>query len=200
MYALLFAILVVGADAKEDEVQKELAKLQGVWKVKAIEQSGRQIELPRIAGGSHRIDMVIVDEEYCHGTHAGVLLPDPTKQTFQLSVKIGINKGQKYLGIYELRGDTLRLAYDFGPLPMEFKNVRGPIFTFERDTKGTKEEASFLMTEKKDAIAKQPAQPQRGVPRVADEASTVELLILISNQLERIERRLDAIERKTKPQ
>jgi uncharacterized protein (TIGR03067 family) len=203
MHALVLLLLspVVAAPAPEDDSSKELAKLQGVWKVTASESRGKQTGAAPLAD---RYTLVIAGDGYAFNTYAGTLKLDPAKHTADLAVTDGRYKGVTVLGLYELKGDTLRLAMASpasraaAERPAELKtgaDTAYTAFTFERDAKVTKEEVAAKLKERKDALASQPGPGGfgRGAP------STQMMLQQIIDRLDRIEKRLDALEKKAAP-
>ena len=109
--ALAFAAFA-GARADEAEAKKELKELQGKWKVVAAEQDGDPLD--RIVGGT----MVVKDNNFVITTAGGTelkgdLILDPAKKPkhIDLAHQDGPLKDKTWQGIYELKGDTLRLCY-----------------------------------------------------------------------------------------
>src|SRR4051812_3915483 len=104
---------LLGGDAKQtgDDVLK---KLQGTWKFVAQEMHGKA--LPPEEGKSRitfdgdkwlvRADGKVVQG----GTHKF----DPTKKPGQVDAAVteGEGKGTTMIGIYELKGDTMRVCFD----------------------------------------------------------------------------------------
>src|SRR5207253_69953 len=95
---------------KGEEAKKELAKLQGVWKLTSRELRGRQSRAP--AQLADRYTLVVVGDSYVFLTHAGSFKLDAAKRpsAVDFAVTVGRYDGQKFPGIYELTGNTLRLA------------------------------------------------------------------------------------------
>jgi uncharacterized protein (TIGR03067 family) len=211
MHALLFLALVPSAPApaeKEKEVPKELKALQGVWKVTAIDQNGR----PAPAGFgpvTDRPPLVIVGNEYTFlSNQVGTIKADPEKKEVDLSVTEGRTRGQVFPALFEVSGDTLKLAVPSSTRgapgaartierPKELKSEVGSrvtLYTFERDTKATKEQAAAKLKEQKERIVAQlgPGAFGPGNAAAANEA----LLKQIIERLDRIEKRLDEMEKK----
>jgi uncharacterized protein (TIGR03067 family) len=201
MNALLIALTLFSpADArKDDDAKKELANLQGVWKPTSVDSAGRQIAGERLTATA-RYTLVIAGNGYALGATAGIVTLDPAQHHIDLVVTDGRTKGATLRGLYELTGDTLKLttASGFQPeeRPKELKAGAGQIlYTFERDTKATKEQAEAKLKELKEAVANQPA----GFPRANTPNQTQEMLKQILERLDRIEKRLDAMEKKPNP-
>jgi uncharacterized protein (TIGR03067 family) len=124
MLVVLVTGLLPGADA-EKETKHELDKLQGSWILESVETKGVQLPKDKIAQNV----LVIRGDKIISMSGEKVIAEatlkiDPTKspkwidQTFQ-------NKEGKLVvrpGIYELTGDTLRLAFDM-ERPKELKTT-----------------------------------------------------------------------------
>jgi uncharacterized protein (TIGR03067 family) len=190
----------VPLDAKGEDVPKELAKLQGIWNPTAVESRGTPLAAGRL-GNSARYTLVIVGNGYVLSTHGGTVKIDAAKQTVDLTITDGRYKGTTLLGLYELKDNTLRLALPSplaaGERPTELKATRENglmVYTFERDTKATKEAAADQLKELRSTLA---GQPGIGFSRVTTSSTQEVLLKQIIERLERIEKRLDAMEKKT---
>jgi len=190
----------VPLDAKGEDVPKELAKLQGIWKPTALESRGTELPVKQL-GTSGRYTLVIVGNGYALSTHGGTLKIDATKQTVDLAITDGRYKGTTLLGLYELKDNTLRLALPSplaaGERPTELKATRENglmVYTFERD-KATKEAAADQLRELRSTLAAQPAGI--GFSRVTTSSTQELLLKQIIERLDRIEKRLDAMEKRT---
>src|SRR5687768_17402271 len=142
MSALLLA-LALGAPAevgKKDDAgpKAELEKLQGVWKLTDRESRGRSF---KGVGGGDVNTLVVSGEAFVLSVYAGTLTVDPVAKTVDLVVTEGLHKGRTVPGLYELSGDTLKLAI---PLPgtraapdrpTELKTAPGSghvLYSFER--------------------------------------------------------------------
>lgn len=217
MQAMLLALLCAMVpldESKDDPVQKEMAKFQGVWKVTAVESQGALLPAERLKADIYTL--VVVDNDFALSSLTGTLKLDPAKATADLAVTDGPLKGVTVLGRYELRGDTLRLVMHSptlrggreGERPAELKAGAGTaniLYTLERDAKVTKEQAAARLKERKESLAPlarrggpQNAGPGRvggpGAPAQA-RTSTAQLLREVIERLDRIEKRLDAIEK-----
>jgi uncharacterized protein (TIGR03067 family) len=122
-----------GAGTQADDrvdVAKELKKFQGTWTFEFVEAGGQQIPATEFkgvtvtfAGNSYTVkkgDDVI---------QAATLKLDPsrTPKTLDVTVAEGPHKGVVMLGIYEIRGDTLKVCFDpeGKQRPTQFKGVSG---------------------------------------------------------------------------
>jgi uncharacterized protein (TIGR03067 family) len=116
--------LLIGADAQKVAPKTEVA-LQGIWKLSAGEAEGKALSAKQLKDGK----LVIKGERYTvtladRGTVKGVEKLDPTKKPKLIDImdSSGPNKGKTCLGIYELKGDELRVAFapPGKPRPTEF--------------------------------------------------------------------------------
>jgi uncharacterized protein (TIGR03067 family) len=216
MHALLFVALIPSAPAppeKEKEVPKELKALQGVWKITAVEQNGR----PAAAGFAPVTDrppLVVVGNEFVMlGTQVGTVKADPEKKEIDLTVTDGRSKGQVLPCLFEVSDGTLKLAIPSATRaarggapatlerPKELKSEAGSrvaLYTFERDTKATKEQAAAKLKEQKERIV---AQLGPGAFGPGSAATNEALLRQIIERLDKIDKRLDEMEkRQAKPE
>jgi uncharacterized protein (TIGR03067 family) len=211
MHTLLFLALIPSAPAPaEKDVPKELKALQGVWKITAVEQGGRNAATFGPAGVD-RPPLVIVGNSYVLANHAGTLKADPDKKEADLSISEGRYKGQTLPALFEVSGDTLKLAVPTLSArtrggkpadlerPKELKSETGTrymLYTFERDTKATKEQAAAKLKEQKERLALQGTPSGFPVANGPTAASNEALLKQIIERLDRIEKRLDEMEKK----
>lgn len=196
MAALLLLLVSMAAPADTpNEAQKELTKLQGVWKLKTMSSRGAERTGPGIFGGADRYTLVIVGDRYVFSSHGGTLTLDPSKHAIDLVATEGFSRGRTMQGIYELKDNSLRLAYSSrtGNRPTELKSDRGSsattVYTFERDAQATKEQAAEQLKQRLAALERSPG----GLPFAGP--STTDLLKQVIERLDRIEKRLDAIEK-----
>ena len=132
--ALTFAGFT-SARADDDGAKKELKAMQGTWKVVAVEHDGDSLD--RIAGGV----MVIKENNFAIKTVGGtelkgdlVLNPAKTPKHFDYIHQKGPLKDKKWEGIYELKGDTLKICYAEADSekerPTEFKTLKKSALLF----------------------------------------------------------------------
>lgn len=125
--ALAFATFTVRAD--DDAAKKELKALQGTWKVTTAEQDGDPLD--RIIGGT----LTVKDNNFTIATVdkvelKGDLILDPTKMPKYINFahQDGVLKDKTWQGIYELKGDVLKLCYAEADSdkerPSEFKTLK----------------------------------------------------------------------------
>lgn len=192
---------------KDDKAEKaELEKLQGIWKLAERQTAGAKFPPSRAAAAADRHTLVVGGESYVLSTHAGTIKFDPAKKTCDMTVTEGRYKGTTVPGIYELSGDTLKIALH-PPSPVRAGGDRPKalppegealhtLYTFEKDPKATKDEAAAKLKELKSAL---PGAADRGFgPRPAVDPAQ-ELLKKVMDKLDAIDKRLDAIEKRLPP-
>jgi uncharacterized protein (TIGR03067 family) len=119
----------VRADDKAD-VEKELKKFQGTWTFESVEADGKEQPADEFKG------MTLIFEGDKHTVkkgdeviQVGTQKIDPSKspKTIDVTMTEGPNKGAVMLGIYEIRGDTLKVCFDpeGKKRPTEFKSASG---------------------------------------------------------------------------
>jgi uncharacterized protein (TIGR03067 family) len=109
----LFAVGRVGADdAGQKAVKEELKALSGTWEAEIVVRDGK--EVPRPPGG---LTMVIDDARWAlkfggREVVSGLITVDPTRapRTIDIRITEEDGKGDLLKGVYELKGDTLRMA------------------------------------------------------------------------------------------
>jgi uncharacterized protein (TIGR03067 family) len=127
----LGAALTIGtAAAQDDVVKKELKKLQGTWATVSIEAAGEKvtdkdkIKTWKLTTKGDKYTLKVGDEMV-----QGTIEINPTKKPKTIDVKpdSGSNKGKTLLGIYELKGDNLKicLAPPGKDRPREFASEAG---------------------------------------------------------------------------
>lgn len=131
------------ARADDDAAKKELKALQGKWVVVAAEQDGEPLE--RVVGGV----MTIKDNNFAIKTKGGtelkgdlILNPAKTPKHIDLAHQDGPLKDKTWQGVYELKGDTLKLCYAEADSekerPTEFKTLKKSrlmLFELKREKK-----------------------------------------------------------------
>jgi uncharacterized protein (TIGR03067 family) len=117
------------ADDKAD-IEKELKKFQGTWTFESVEAGGKEqpaAEFKRMTlifeGDKHTVKKG--DEVIQVGTQK--LDPSKSPKTIDVTMTEGPSKGTVMLGIYEIRGDTLKVCFDpeGKKRPTEFKSAAG---------------------------------------------------------------------------
>ncbi|HEY1188160.1 MAG TPA: TIGR03067 domain-containing protein [Gemmata sp.] len=112
-----------------DDAKMDLKSLQGKWKVVAAEQDGDPLD--RVVGGT-----LVIKENNFHITTAGgtemkgdlILNPVKNPKHIDLAHQEGGLKDKTWQGIYELKGDALKLCYAEADSekdrPGEFKTLK----------------------------------------------------------------------------
>jgi uncharacterized protein (TIGR03067 family) len=125
---ILAALFLVGADKpKKDAASTDLEKLQGVWSVVGAESNGEKFAVSQLQPSK-----VIFKGDRMIRTKLGKpfisrikLDPSKTPRAIDIHVKVDNGEGEKTvrrLGIYELDGDTLKIATTMGKKrPTAFK-------------------------------------------------------------------------------
>jgi len=119
-------LLLLAGGAGQDAVKKELAKMQGTWKVVSVIINGQELKEEEIKDDR----LVIKDDHFTlkggKQTLEGKFTLDPSKTPKHLDAEAtsGDMKGAKSVGIYQLTGDTLKVCYSVppNPRPTEFSS------------------------------------------------------------------------------
>lgn len=128
---IVMAGLLVAADAKDDEIKKEMAKLEGSWKVVALEKSGKPApdevlkEAPRITFKGDRINLKFSGKDK---EQESTYKLDPSKKPKEIDIveKRG-DRNEPSKSIYLLDGDDLKICMARPGLerPTEFATKEG---------------------------------------------------------------------------
>jgi uncharacterized protein (TIGR03067 family) len=109
------ASIAAAADPKEEAVKKDLKALDGTWHLTDIVKDGKEVPIPP---GSAVVELVISDGKYREKVgkdevEVGTFTVDPSKSPKTMDVMIleGTDKGKKQFGLYELKGDELKVAF-----------------------------------------------------------------------------------------
>lgn len=145
LIALIGTSLVFAADAKDEAVKKDLAAMQGTWRIVAFEFGGQKQEVTENDGG---LPFEIKDDRLIATDKSPLQISmkiDPTCNPALMDLVIVQDlKGKKtthvHEGIYELKGDTLRFCFTITPdlkdRPVEFSALADSgrqIITLKRD-------------------------------------------------------------------
>jgi uncharacterized protein (TIGR03067 family) len=131
------AAAVQGGDAA-----KVLKEMEGSWTVVSMEFQGKKIPDEKVK--ELNLQMVFKGDKYSQHTggkldEEGTLKLDPSKKppTIDLSIETGKDKGKTQLGVYELKGDTLRVSLARPGSTDRPKSLAGDdgLITFKRDKK-----------------------------------------------------------------
>jgi uncharacterized protein (TIGR03067 family) len=140
---ILVAVIAIAADDPKEAVKKELDKIQGSWTAESIHFNGKEY-----ADGQGKIKLVFkgdqatveaaakVKKEYAKMTMK--LDPSTDPKCIDITVTAGVQKDVVMEGIYELKGDELRIcAKVFGKdRPGKFESTDGSsvvLIVFKRD-------------------------------------------------------------------
>jgi uncharacterized protein (TIGR03067 family) len=135
---LAVGVLIAADGPKEESVQKEKEKLQGLWGVDHDEHGGipnPQKGVPVFEVTRERFDFYLLEKQgerivkKAGSEKQATYTLDPTKKpkTIDVTFRTGSDKGKTLRGIYELDGDDLKVAFRFPPekeRPTEFSSEK----------------------------------------------------------------------------
>ncbi len=111
---VLAAGLLVTAD--DDAKKKELEQMQGVWQVVGVESNGEKAPKERVEKANLRLTIKgnkyvykAGDKDVGEGSFEIDVAKNPKTIDFSGTTKDG--KVEKTIGIYELKGDTMRVCF-----------------------------------------------------------------------------------------
>lgn len=214
--AMLFLAALAPVETPKDQDAKGvLEKLQGVWKLTAVDPPRGRFDRGGFAGGAaggapgpagparlvpaspYGDTLVIVGSRYAFGSNAGRLKLDLSRRPYAVDFEItgGHYKGETVRAIFDVTGDTLQLTLPTithaRTRPKSLKpdeGARNILHTLKRDAKATPAEAAALL-----------ADEVSNLPRPPDSVVANELLQKIVDRLDRleqIEKRLQEIEKR----
>jgi uncharacterized protein (TIGR03067 family) len=121
--------IIARADDKAD-IEKEIKKFQGTWTFASVESGGKEEPAADYKGmtvtfAGDKFTVKKGNELILAGTQK--LDPSQSPKAIDVTVTEGLNKGSVMLGIYEIRGDTLKVCFDpeGKKRPTEFKSTPG---------------------------------------------------------------------------
>jgi uncharacterized protein (TIGR03067 family) len=130
--AFVLALAAVTPALPGDGTKGEAKKLRGTWTLVRGEDQGKPIPPEKLKGGVIAIsDKTIIANDKDHKkVFVMTYRLDPTQKPRAIDMTIiegdEKQKGKTAKGIYELEGDTLKLAYAFaGPRPTSFTTKKG---------------------------------------------------------------------------
>jgi uncharacterized protein (TIGR03067 family) len=140
---VLVAVILLGAadDPKGKDVNKEMKKLEGTWAAKLFEHDEKPIQEDQVKDWK----VVITGDKYTltigNFTEEGTWRIDASKKPSWVDVAPteGPGKGQKRLGIYEVKGDIAKVCFvEIGKeeRPKEFATKAGEsqyLWEFKRE-------------------------------------------------------------------
>lgn len=125
----LLPLLFVAAD-QADPVKREFAALAGTWTMQALEVEGQKVEGERLQGS----ELTIKDGKYSvtrrGNRHETLIKLDlaPQPKHIDMTFADGPNKDKVLQGIYELKGDMLKICRSINPdfgRPKDFSTAPG---------------------------------------------------------------------------
>jgi uncharacterized protein (TIGR03067 family) len=126
-WQLLTSVLVLAAPAPAEEGKKDAEKIQGTWTVVSMERGGEKGPEDKVKDVKFVItDGLITIKEPKREEKANFKL-DPTKNPKTIDFTPEKGKEGVAQGIYELKGDTLKLCFTKpgGARPAEFATKAG---------------------------------------------------------------------------
>ncbi len=117
LLGLLVALLAAGPVRPEgEEVKSELKKLQGAWVVAKLTYNGEEMDSEKLGKITLAIkgdQATVVAADRVKKEYARLKLtldPRTTPKTIDMNVVLGSKKGETMEGIYEVRGDDLKIC------------------------------------------------------------------------------------------
>jgi uncharacterized protein (TIGR03067 family) len=121
----LVLALAAGLLVAAEKTDKGGKSLEGTWLIVSVTQDGKADDKAK----DHKVvfegNKMTVDTE--KGQHKGTFSLDPKKKTIDIMPSEGNNKGKTFKGIYELKGNDLKLCFTRpdNERPKEFKSEAG---------------------------------------------------------------------------
>ena len=158
--ALVVGFLVGAEDPKKDKGKKDATVLEGTWVVISVMADGKERDEGKDA------QLVFKGKTVTHKTkdneEKGTFTADPKKKTFDLTPSDGPKKGMTLKGIYQLKGDELKMCFQpqGKDRPKDFNAQKGSgnvLIVLERaKDKGDKKEKVLAQVEGKVLLGGQP--------------------------------------------
>ena len=120
------AMAVVATSQADEPTKKDLAALQGNWSVESLEYNGKDVTARYKLSFAFKDDVATVEgDEGVRKEYAKIrfkLYPELTPRGVDLTVAGGVQVNLVMEGIYELKGDQMRLCVKFSgkDRPSEF--------------------------------------------------------------------------------
>ena len=141
---LVFAVPGLAALAQDDAAKEEMKKLQGTWKLVSFEIDGKKQAADQakmvFIFKDNTIQFLVNDMKAVEGTFT--VKPSAKPKELDVTHGIGPNKGKVDMNLYELDGDTLKIAGYTGDISL---TKRPPAFPKE----GEKGFDSFVLKREK---------------------------------------------------
>ncbi len=145
MFAQLSVVLLAGlvcSNLIADEAKTERERLQGMWQVMSGQEGGKAFPAADIKGSRVTVagDTMTVQSKEDRRVMRFKLEPSRKPKGMELMTIEGKDKGQTSHGIYQLEGDTLKIAFapTGKPRPAEFSSKAGTeqmLFVMKRQNK-----------------------------------------------------------------
>jgi uncharacterized protein (TIGR03067 family) len=113
LLAVAVGIVAVGVLGARDAAGDELKKLEGIWKIESLQDSGKEAsreETQRITLEIKGTTLSARAGDRSAGKGTVKLDPSKTPKAIDLTPEEGPEKGKTGLGIYQLEGDTLKIC------------------------------------------------------------------------------------------
>ena len=124
LLAVGVVVLFAGADATEEAVKKEMAKLEGAWTVVSAERDGSKAseDVVKKVKITFAKDKLVVKQGDKTIEMSYALDPSKNPKTIDITYLDGDRKGEVSQGIYALDGDNLKICMHRGSnRPPEFE-------------------------------------------------------------------------------
>ena len=136
--ATAVVLLLAGGATRGGDAGKDKEKLQGTWTLTQVKFKGEAVRVP----ADPKMQMIFTGDKVIlkggfKGNDEGTYKLDPAKAPRQITLtKKGGGADDTMNGIYEINGDTLKLAYSAkgpsGPRPTGFDAADVGIFLFKK--------------------------------------------------------------------
>ena len=129
LLAVGVVVLIAAADATEEAVKKEIAKLQVTWSVVSSERGGdkapeNKIKMVKL---TFQKDKLIAQQPDKTTEMSYTVDPSKNPKTIDITYLDGELKGESHQGIYSLDGDTLKICMHRGAnRPPDFETKQDP--------------------------------------------------------------------------
>jgi uncharacterized protein (TIGR03067 family) len=131
--SVLLVVFLLGADAKDDAVKKDLDKMQGTWNIVSLVADGKEAPARELK----IISLTIKGDQstFVNGDKMskGTYKLDPSKQPKALDIVLteGSAKGKTLFAIYDFEGEQLRICYHLKERPTAFESKTGSANTLQ---------------------------------------------------------------------
>jgi len=124
----LAAGLLLAANSPKDDAKNDVKKFAGTWTVASIERNGDKVDAEALKDAK----IIFKGDQFtlrgAEGEMKGTITLDPSKKPPTITAKGTSSSGEEFTayGIYELKGDTLKICYSTegeDQRPKEFKTT-----------------------------------------------------------------------------